>query len=100
MVGVMELASLTTCEKHERALLEKFAESMAATVLTVRTNERIKQLLVQSVAAANRRAARTRRRNAPEYGGAFCHARRNGQKGKRIPNTHSRARKAISRRTG
>jgi PAS domain S-box-containing protein len=48
IVGVMELASFTPYETHERELLQKFAESVASTVSTVRINERTKQLLEQS----------------------------------------------------
>jgi PAS domain S-box-containing protein len=48
IVGVIELASLKPYEAHERALLQKFAESIASTISTVRINERTKQLLEQS----------------------------------------------------
>jgi GAF domain-containing protein len=48
IMGVIELASLKPYESHERALLEKFAESIASTISTVRVNERTKQLLEQS----------------------------------------------------
>jgi putative methionine-R-sulfoxide reductase with GAF domain len=48
IVGVMELASFAPYEEHERELLQKFAESVASTVSTVRINERTKQLLEQS----------------------------------------------------
>jgi PAS domain S-box-containing protein len=48
IVGVMELASLKKYEQHERALLEKFAESIASTIATVRINERTRLLLEQS----------------------------------------------------
>ena len=48
IVGVMELASLKKYEHHERALLEKFAESIASTIATVRINERTRLLLEQS----------------------------------------------------
>jgi PAS domain S-box-containing protein len=48
IVGVIELASLKPYEAYERALLQKFAESIASTISTVRINERTKQLLEQS----------------------------------------------------
>jgi methyl-accepting chemotaxis protein len=48
VVGVMELASLRSFELHERELLQKFAESIASTISTVRINDRTKQLLEQS----------------------------------------------------
>ncbi len=48
IVGVMELASLKKYEHHERTLLEKFAESIASTIATVRINERTRLLLEQS----------------------------------------------------
>ncbi|MFM9836697.1 MAG: PAS domain S-box protein [Cyclobacteriaceae bacterium] len=48
IVGVLELASLKPYEAHEKALLQKFAESIASTISTVRINERTKQLLEQS----------------------------------------------------
>jgi methyl-accepting chemotaxis protein len=48
IVGVLELASLKPYEAHEQALLQKFAESIASTISTVRINERTKQLLEQS----------------------------------------------------
>jgi PAS domain S-box-containing protein len=48
IVGVMELASLKKYEQHVRALLEKFAESIASTIATVRINERTRLLLEQS----------------------------------------------------
>jgi putative methionine-R-sulfoxide reductase with GAF domain len=48
IVGVLELASLEPYEQHERELLQKFAESIASTISTVRINDRTKQLLEQS----------------------------------------------------
>jgi methyl-accepting chemotaxis protein len=48
IVGVLELASLKSYETHEQKLLQKFAESIASTISTVRMNERTKQLLEQS----------------------------------------------------
>lgn len=48
IVGVLELASLKPYELHERELLQKFAESIASTISTVRINDRTKQLLEQS----------------------------------------------------
>jgi PAS domain S-box-containing protein len=48
IVGVVELASLKPYEAHEQKLLQKFAESIASTISTVRINDRTKQLLEQS----------------------------------------------------
>jgi methyl-accepting chemotaxis protein len=48
IVGVIELASLKSYQAHERELLQKFAESIASTILSVRVNDRTKQLLEQS----------------------------------------------------
>jgi hypothetical protein len=48
IVGVLELASLIPYEQHERELLQKFAESIASTISTVRINDRTRQLLEQS----------------------------------------------------
>jgi PAS domain S-box-containing protein len=48
IVGVMELASLKKFAQHEIILLEKFAESVASTIATVRINERTRLLLEQS----------------------------------------------------
>jgi GAF domain len=48
IVGVMELAAFAPYEQHVCELLQKFAESIASTISTVRINERTKQLLQQS----------------------------------------------------
>lgn len=48
VVGVLELASLNTFSKFEVAFLEKIAESIASTIVAVKTNEYTKELLEQS----------------------------------------------------
>ena len=45
VIGVLELASFNRFEKYEIQIEEKLAESIAAAIVSVRTNERTKQLL-------------------------------------------------------
>lgn len=45
VLGVMELASFTVYDEHEIELIEKFAESIAATLATVQINENTRMLL-------------------------------------------------------
>ncbi|SDL31206.1 methyl-accepting chemotaxis protein [Catalinimonas alkaloidigena] len=47
-VGVMELASFREYQPHELDFLKKSAESIASTVISVRTNEQTSRLLEQS----------------------------------------------------
>lgn len=57
VLGVIELASLKKFEKHEIELAEKLAESIAATLRTVRINHKTNELLRKSQEQAEMMAA-------------------------------------------
>jgi methyl-accepting chemotaxis protein len=48
LVGILELASLKPFPEHVRELLQKFSESIASTISSVRISERTKKLLAES----------------------------------------------------
>lgn len=57
ILGVIEMASFETLQKHQIEFLEKIAESIASTILSVRINARTKALLEQSQQQAEEMAA-------------------------------------------